>query len=240
MRHAIKIIVVLAAAVAWLDVGAAQEKDAGVIGHWGFNEGQGDITADLSGNGNPGKIFNGSWVAHGISGKALKLNGVDAYIDCGTSTIFNISRDFSVELWVKIFKFDKGAGLVSKGNHSNGWQFYIYKTFIAFVSKGLGAHVFYRRFVYGTFYANPFNHIVVTGKADGESIKIIFYIDGQPGATFSQPNAKPPQNNAPLLIGGYASAEAGNFAGIIDEVAIYNRALTEKEVKSRYDKLAQY
>ncbi len=241
MHGAVRIILALAAIAAGIDLGGAQEKETGIVGRWGFDEGQGVLAADLSGNGNPGKIVNGSWVANGISGKALKLNGVDAYVNCGTSAVFNISRDFSIELWVKIFKLEnKGVSLVSKGSARDGWQLYIYQTFIAFVSQGMGAHVFYRRFVNGTFYANPYNHIVVTGKSAGDSVEIVFYVDGQPGASFSQPNAKPPENNAPLLIGGYVSAEAFNFPGIVDEVAIYSRALTSEEVKRHYDKLAQY
>ncbi len=47
------------------------------VGIWLFDEGNGDIAKDSSGNGNEGQIMNAPEWVDGKSGKALRFDGVD-------------------------------------------------------------------------------------------------------------------------------------------------------------------
>ena len=71
----------------------------GLIGGWIFNEGAGSGLHDISGNGNDGSLVNtaaSDW-AGSSDGGALNFDGVDAYVNIGSSDIFDFtSEDFSL------------------------------------------------------------------------------------------------------------------------------------------------
>ena len=52
---------------------------AGLVAAYGFNEGTGTTTADVSGNANTGTLANATWSAAGKFGKALSFNGANAW-----------------------------------------------------------------------------------------------------------------------------------------------------------------
>jgi Concanavalin A-like lectin/glucanases superfamily len=228
-------------------VSAAEKKDADLIGYWGFNEGKGETTKDLSGNGNPGKILNGKWVGNGITGKALQFNGVDTFVDFGKSKLFDISKDYTISVWLKIGKVKKGMTIMNKAGWSKGWQWYIFRSFTALTSRGFGkkSPIYYRKFAHGKlksslFLGDLYYNLVLTSKTEGENTIVTYYVNGKKGKSFSIPGGKLTVNsNVPLTLGKYASAEAACFSGIMDEVKLYKRALTPKEIKKAYDDLTE-
>jgi hypothetical protein len=226
---------------------AAEEKNPDLIGHWSFDEGKGETTKDLSGNNNPGKISNGKWVAEGIDGKALQFNGVDTFVDFGNSKLFDISKEYTISVWLKIGEAKKGMTIINKGGWSKGWQWYIFRSFTALTSSGFGkkSPIYYRKFAYGKlksnlFLGNLFYNLVLTSKVEGEDTVVTYYVNGKKGRTFLIPGGGLTVNNsASLTLGKYASAEAGYFSGIMDELKIYKRALSAEEIKSAYDDLTE-
>src|SRR5262249_34720109 len=68
--------------------------------YWKFDEGSGAQALDSTGNGNTGRLLNGAGWAAGIKGTALNLDGVDDYVDVGT-TLKVTSANFTIEAWVK-------------------------------------------------------------------------------------------------------------------------------------------
>ena len=58
----------------------------GLVGAWHFDEGQGNIAHDSSGNNNHGTIYGAKWV-DGKFGKALEFDGVDDYVEIGRAHV---------------------------------------------------------------------------------------------------------------------------------------------------------
>jgi subtilisin-like proprotein convertase family protein len=81
---------------------------------------------------------------------------------------------------------------------------------------------------------DQWNHVL--GTFDGQRLRI--YVNGALQGTYNAPAALTPcKNNEPLRIGGYESNypyRMDTFAGRIDEVTLYNRALTESEARELY------
>jgi len=80
---------------------------------------------------------------------------------------------------------------------------------------------------------NAWHHVVATW--DGKQLRM--YLDGELQAERNRVGLPNP-NPYPVMIGNfeYPSCHGGNFGGLIDEVRIYNRAITEREVVDRYER----
>ncbi|RLG94289.1 hypothetical protein DRO29_06700, partial [Candidatus Bathyarchaeota archaeon] len=213
----------------------------GVVGAWHFDEGNGTIAHDTSGEENDGVLCDGNtsnndgdtppeWIS-GKYNKALKYDGNDDYVNVPNSESLNMT-DFTVSLWIKPYNFT---------NPTTGYKaHWIYKAqYIAVITTSEG-HVEIRTIdntdtvvvltSNEAISLNMWHQITYTVTSTGE---IELYIDGELDntRTFSPP---PLPNNQKLCIG---SAESLDFAsyGIIDEVYIWNRSLSGKEITDLYD-----
>jgi hypothetical protein len=76
------------------------EEIDGCIGRWKFDEGSGTLAADSSGKGRKGTLYNGTQWVTGKSGKAVKFDGSNDYIQIANAdTLANVT-DFTVDFWV--------------------------------------------------------------------------------------------------------------------------------------------
>ena len=202
-----------------------------------FNEGHGNIVYDLSGYGNHGTL-NGfdfpptqaSGWNPGLDGVALSFNGTDDYVDCGNDASL-YSANLSIEAWIY-------------RNASNVRDAIIYKT-----SAGAGIHFGITgdtNVLQLNLIESATNHIVTStpstvpsGKwvhvavsCDGSNVR--FYISGVMVAEVAQPIPVPDYSAGDLLIGYVGPSNSWNLNGTIDEVRIYNRALSADEIMQRY------
>ena len=90
----------------------------GLIGWWKFDETNGTLAYDSSGNGNDGNLTGGPTWATGKIGGALSFDGVDDYVVTDVTT----GLDFSVSTWVKTS--DKDAHIMGL-NGGDSWLFWI-------------------------------------------------------------------------------------------------------------------
>ena len=98
MRRLNIVVIVLAA----FCVSGWAEDQKGLVAHWNFDDGKGDVLHDRSGNNNHGKIHGAKWVKSG-KGYALKFDGVDDWVEVPSSKSLNsIRRKGSIEFWYKI------------------------------------------------------------------------------------------------------------------------------------------
>jgi len=102
--------------------GSAFAFDAGpqpdLVGWWPFDEGEGTVAHDASGNGNDG-VFVGDpqWV-EGIIGGALEFNG-DDYVNCGNGDSLQIRDQITMAFWFKVEAFQNTwEGFIAKGDNS--------------------------------------------------------------------------------------------------------------------------
>jgi hypothetical protein len=181
---------------------------------------------DASGNGLDGALMGDPNFVEGIAGMAMDLDGVDDYIDCGNDPVIDAISEISVSAWLNIRSINTAwQAAVAKGE--NAWR-------LSNVNMD-------PRFHFGvTWWNQPEVYSVdgvtevgfdewhhVTGTYDGADVKI--YLDGALDA--SAPTTVPIGISTTNLFIGLNPESDGTFwDGLIDEVMIYQRALSEEEV----------
>ncbi|MBU4338844.1 hypothetical protein KKD57_04800, partial [Patescibacteria group bacterium] len=75
-------------------------KVSGLVGYWNFDEGEGKIAKDLSGNGNDGNLISGPVWIDGKVGKALSFYGVDDYVEIPNSISLNPINELTISFLV--------------------------------------------------------------------------------------------------------------------------------------------
>src|SRR3989339_2070694 len=197
------------------------------IGEWRFEEGTGTTAADTSGGNNNGILVNSPTWLNGKVGKALQFDGLNTYVTISDSNVLDLTTGISIEAWVKTDVITTDGGptrrVLDKGVYvlAASDQAY-FKVVIGGVNKGVGK-------AWTSADANSWHHLI--GTYDGATVKL--YQDGTlAGQTSATGNID--VNGNPLIIGRQGTSPAGRFDGVIDEVKIYNRALSASEVLEHY------
>jgi PGF-CTERM protein/uncharacterized repeat protein (TIGR01451 family) len=208
-----------------------------------FDEGSGSIVRDLSGNGNDGTIYGATWV-DGISGKALRFDGVDDYVDCGTDSSLNLGNEFTIMAWVKS-ENNKYQAIAGKHHEDSGAYsgYGLKKTTSTSCGSEVGDNKFSLRVDGGGWnyeythsdvgYTDTNWHFVVGVRRGGTNY---LYVDGEQQADTGSQSLS--NTGDPFFIGAGTSPRSSNYAnfnGIIDEVSIYNRALSADEIRALYE-----
>ncbi|OIN95826.1 hypothetical protein AUJ66_08170 [Candidatus Desantisbacteria bacterium CG1_02_38_46] len=211
----------------------AQEKvvkEKGLVAYWSFDEGSKSIAKDYSGNGNDANI-NGAKIVDGMCGKALSI-GSGNYAVCGGGLElgFLFPADYSLEVWVKQSSKDPQAYISKWTGHGGkpAWWLGYYQDIVQFGDYYEGGQAR----ITGTDIADDQWHYLVGVR---ESTNLSLYIDGEKVAEGQSPGEVSGDNPAEVKIGCFGDRTGWPFKGLIDEVRVYCRALTEKEIKGRYD-----
>jgi WD40 repeat protein/serine/threonine protein kinase len=180
--------------------------------------------------------------APGVAAQAFRLDGATRYVEVPRSDLWGFgTRDFSIELWVQFRAVTPSHDIghpsavfigCDEGNGSGHKWFFAYGDgFLNFhVSNANGKGGFYAKAEFSPD-LDQWYHLAVT-RSQGT---FTTYVDGLPVAS-EKVDVIIPFPDAPLTIG---QAEGGAFvSGLIDEVAIYERALSPDEVKARWRALA--
>ena len=214
-RRMVYVVVVMALSL-------ANSASADLIGHWTFDEGGGNLAADSSGNGHDATVYGDpSWIA-GKLGSALEFDGSDDYVGTGQSFLSDLGQ-FTIVCW--LVGDPSGAsrtGLIGQ-NDCIEYGFISGNTIQIWTPGGGSLNVNW------PFTDLDWHHIAAVG--DGTSL--VVYIDGEevkvaastPGVIKTAP--------APISIGGQSPQV---IDGMIDDVAIFNVALSEDDIKSLADK----
>ena len=200
-----------------------------LVAHWKFDDGEGAVAVDSSGNGNDG-IINGDpqWV-DGIIGGALEFNG-DDYVNCGNGPSLQIQDAITMAFWFQVEAFQNTwEGFMAKGDDS-------YRA-----SRGGGDGDATHMGISGTSVGGGngwFNGtVIVTGGQwhhmaavyDGAEGRI--YIDGVLDAN-SPGTGQINISDYDFYIGENAQQTGRFFHGLLDDVRIYDGALTEEEIQA--------
>ncbi|MDB4409099.1 DUF4394 domain-containing protein, partial [Akkermansiaceae bacterium] len=191
---------------------------------------------DLSGRGNDGNVVGGvvsTTDRTGTDSGALSFNGNNASIEIADNPSLRPTESWTVSAWVKPENLgipynerilDKGG---SNGSGIPGYAlWYDADRKFSFLSTW-GGGVQGERLV-STTTVNSSDWYLVTGTYDGNTSRL--YINGSLEA--SAQNEWENRSTNPLLIGRYYNTSY--WTGSIDEVRIYNRALSEQEVTTLY------
>ncbi|MEI6267302.1 MAG: LamG-like jellyroll fold domain-containing protein [Methylococcaceae bacterium] len=201
----------------------------GLMAAYGFEEVSGTTVADASGNGNNGTISNAVRITTGHSGNALQFNGENAWVTVNDSVSLDLSTGMTLEAWVypqisiKILINSRKTVILKETPAGEAYSLY--------ASEDANGPTSY--FNDGSYQGvasldplplNQWAHLVAT--YDGRYQRL--YVNGQEVANSKQ-NSLIQQSQGVLRIGGN-SLWGEYFKGYIDEVRIYNRALTAAEV----------
>jgi hypothetical protein len=233
MKRAVLMVV----SVATLAIAGPASADSGLSGWWRFNEGSGTAAHDYSGHANNGTPSGAQWTS-GYFGGALGFDGNSARVDVPDSSSLEPASALTVSAWVKAsgaqgaFKYivSKGDlsciaasyGLYTGGNA--GLQFYISQnggfSFTVSPDAGTGLWDGSWHFVVGTY--------------DGSSVRL--YVDGNQVGTGSPASGSIAYglSGNDLFIGHYDGCTDHDFAGTIDEPAVWSQALNPVQIRIGY------
>jgi hypothetical protein len=211
----------------------------GPTGFWKFDEGIGTTALDSSGNGITGTLVNGPVWSPGKSGSALMFNGVTNYVDLGNPAALQLTGAMTAAAWVNTRTLARNGRIIAKsaGGGLLGWSLNVetYNVFEFSIARDVNTQVWVDGI--GGVPLNTWVHVAGVYEP-GVAMRI--YINGtlSNSQTVGIPTS---QFNAPVnvQIGSLADGVSGacsncRFDGTIDDVRIYNRALTTAEVLQLY------
>jgi regulation of enolase protein 1 (concanavalin A-like superfamily) len=214
-----------------LVLGLAQITMAGQLGYWAFDEGSGTTVKDSSGKGNAGTLMGGATWADGKFGKAVKLDGVDDYVQVAHNANLCVTGEVTVSVWVYAERTDGPAasgyqGIVAKGNAPRSYSLYTTAAGPLHFSTGpSGAYI-------GTTSSTPLptkQWVHVAVKVEGGQHK--YFINGVAAGVGGAGTVLPGAGDtSPVVIGRTAEGASRSFQGMIDDVRIYDLALTDQQI----------
>jgi len=204
-----------------------EAQTVGPVAHYKFDESSGTTAADDSGKGNTGALLNGTLFAAGQLGNALNLDGTDDHMRVDTTAGLNLSSSMTIAGWLRPDVLGTGyRTVVFKGAAgARGYGLNVYNGAVNFVKLG-PADVNVRSTVSLT--VGSWQHVAVTWSAATDEVK--FYRDGTLVQTVtSAADVIAPVDSDDLVVGSWFTG-GSYFDGLMDDLRIYDRALTASEV----------
>ncbi len=222
----------------------------GLVGCWKLDESSGTTASDSSGNGFSGTLYNGAaWTSGGRFDGAVDLDGVNDYIQVSDNTTLKYmggTDELTLSAWVYVDSTETTPGfIISKPwNGSGEYNYWLAIDSQRRVTFRLSTTTAAGLTTTNALSANGWHSVVAT--VDSSKVMTI-YVDGAMAArgTHSLAAGIPVtgDSHTPLAIGTiypYGPGWAGypdhySFDGKIDDVRIYDRAITAEEVAALMD-----
>ena len=214
----------------------------GLIGYWAFEEQSGTTAGDSSGNGNTGTLVNGpTWTTGKVGSGALDFDGTNDYVAVSNSTSLQVAgsgNSFAVSLWMNgpaaqsntpfligteaSISIQRGWALMSNATNRR-LTFFVHDGTTGYATGGAA----------GTeFNANAWTHVVLI--VDRSTSLAEIWINGTRRDADSISGAGSFEKNAGVWVGVSEANTARAYTGSLDEVRIYNRALSAAETNQLY------
>ena len=214
-----------------VDRAGAADLKKGLLAHWAFD---GNVS-DSSGGGHDGKAHGDPEFVEGKIGQAIKLDGKSQYVEIG-----KIASDvtlFTLAAWMHIEEMPSPDNY-SSIYHNNGWEngdihlpYAGPEGVMDLGIKGNEPSMSVAKFELKDF-QKRWVHLVVTYDAE-EGQNVRFYIDGKRTDDFKIDKAKPVRLGSGRI--GSWDDQPRWFNGLLDEFYIYERALSDADVKALYE-----
>ncbi|HNS23060.1 MAG TPA: LamG domain-containing protein [Sedimentisphaerales bacterium] len=204
-------------------LGMAGTVSASLVAHWKLDEMTGSTASDSSGNGYDGTLLGGAtWVA-GMMDGGLDLNGSTGYVDFGTPSGWpSGTAPRTLCGWAKTDMVSSGwRWIASYGSEGTGTAMFIGANGSTLYGGGYGDDIYVNSF----WQVGVWHHICLT--YDGLTARL--YADGAQ-VTFSPKTWNLIPNRA--HIGQQVNNYAEFWNGVVDDVRLYDTALTAAEVKA--------
>ena len=210
---------------------------AGLVAGYAFDEGLGVSAADASGSGLTGSLTNGAGWGTGRNAGAVLLDGVNDFVELGNPALLQLTGSMTVSAWVNsaAFPVDDAAIVSKRAGGEVGYQLDTTidrgpRTIGFKLTSSSGGNMF--RYGATALQANTWYH--VTGVYDAATSELHVYLNGQldDGTLLGTVTATQQNSSANVNIGRRPGSSSFNFNGRIDDVRIYNRALTAAEIQA--------
>ena len=225
-------ILTVIATLAWqIDTAKGQVVKDGLISYWTFDDAdiEDDTVRDVWGE-HHGTIMHDPKVVEGKVAQALELDGIDDYVDCGSSFNFRDS-DFSIESWIRVDDDDTSYIICFKDTADNNPHIEFYTNYLA--AGNLGAHMLDSRGSgFRTTYASSdvtdsqWHHVAMVFKHKENTVEL--YLDGKLTVSGTGSIIDALDN---FDWGSIGKSHKGELMdGAIDELCIYDRVLSVDEI----------
>ncbi len=208
--------------------------DTGLKGEWLLNEGSGASTADTSGKSYTGTMQGSSyWTTAGKFGSAFQGNGSSNYVTISDQDAFSINTTgvLSTEFWVKTGSDVTNIySVMGKGSTSNyEWGIYILNGYLDVYTYLFNGTWFKHEYA-SPVATNTWYHVAVVFTGCDSETQI--YLNGvKSNILVADYGGGCTNGSAPLTLGAFAGYY---WNGILDEVRIYSRALTQTDITAHY------
>jgi hypothetical protein len=200
---------------------------AGLVAAYSFDEGSGTVVQDLSGNANHGTVSGATWTTQGRYGGALQFDGINDIVNIPDGASLDLTSGMTLMAWVRPTANGGWRTVVLKET-SNELVYGLYANDSstrpsAWIRSGNAA---YSTAGTAAVPLNTWTNLAAT--YGGGTLRL--YVNG----TLATSRALTVPINisaSPLRIGGNRIWSEW-FAGLIDEVRVYNRALSQAEIQS--------
>jgi uncharacterized protein (TIGR03437 family) len=201
---------------------------------YAFDEGTGSTTADASGNGNTGNIQGATWTGNAKYGKALSFS-TNASVDIGNGASLQNTGSMSWTGWIYVSNNNSGdAEIVARSNGNNsGWQFMVtqdcgYRSLAVFAGDGT---TYAERCGKTTLSLRTWYYVAAVYNSSARTLDV--YLNGNADDGSIKYTGVPAAMALPAVdtMIGRRSGGAG-FKGAIDNLRVYNRALSTADVLS--------
>ncbi|HLJ48451.1 MAG TPA: LamG domain-containing protein [Bryobacteraceae bacterium] len=210
--------------------------DSSLIRYWTFDEGSGSTVYDYSGSNASGTIMSGvTWVTGKVGRTALSFPGTNS---AGTNSVLTSPitgslSDFTINVWA-----DPSVSLTSGGTYSLvESQNSPYTAFrvsggvlaLRVDSWGGSGSAYY---ALSSGYQNQWVMFTAVWNSSAQTIQ--FYVNGVLGNTTTGITSLAQNLNWPTSVAQYTNTNTTAFNGILDDLRVYNRALSAAEVAAMY------
>src|SRR5439155_20614503 len=188
---------------------------------------------------NHGALLNGTTFAAGKVGQAFSFDGVDDFVEVPDNSSLEPATTLTVDMWVKSASPGAAAYLLAKGAQGCSFASYSFNragvngdlAFDITIDSGAGVLVRSPFAPLGSVFDGNWHH--VAGTYDNQFVRL--FVDGveQGSGTAASGPIKyglSPTDN--LTFGRYNGSCTLSYAGLLDEIEIFNRALSATEIKS--------
>ena len=199
----------------------------GLVGWWKFDETSGTVAYDSSGNGNHGTLTNGPTWTDGKIGGALSFDGENDYVNLGN--VYNNLDDLTISSWVRCSSID----------NTKSYRTIIAKKYIFVVNVATDIMKYSTNFSNGSGWTGGASSVSTVSLNEWEFISVtrlegMFSLFVNSSFEKSSSNNSIGSNNINTFIGNNSGTNY-HFKGLIDDVRIYDRALSAEEVQVLYN-----
>jgi|GEM_PF-2143807 len=217
---------------------------SGLVSYFGLDEGS-DSRVYEPVNGSNGTVVIGpagnsslanAWQASAScrAGQCLSFDGVDDYVDAGNNSVLNFtSSDFTISVWIRATSTT--GTIIERGlSQTDGYTF-MFDPYVHLLTHQAGVYTYCRS--QNPIGVGTWTHWVAVRQ--GSNIRL--YRNGVEDVPYTGGTctaiSNPLTSTRPLTIG--KGSTWGYTNGLIDEVRIYNRALSATEVSNLYNGIAK-